>query len=215
MSRLEAALFDFAGVMTEPFRGSSRRDNPPETDEQKKLRRGLRDLLSDVTFGASHDHPWHLLETGRMALADFVAWVDEHVPGGGARFDPAQGDIPITRLPMRTALINEVRRLRESGIRTALVTNNVKEWRPEWSSRLPLDELFDTVVDSSDVGHRKPEAAIYELTLDRLEVTASNAVFLDDMPANVEGARAVGLQAILVGEDTEGVITELRSLTGR
>ncbi|MCP5026490.1 MAG: HAD family phosphatase [Actinomycetia bacterium] len=215
MSPVEAALFDFAGVMTEPFPSSPQHDNAPESDEDRKLRHGLRDLLGGVTFGASHDHPWHLLETGRMALADFVAWVDEHVPGGGARFDPAQGDIPLTRLPMRTTLIDEVRRLRESGVRTALVTNNVREWRPVWSARLPLDELFDTVIDSSAVGHRKPEAEIYQLTLERLEVTAANAVFLDDMPANVEGAQAVGLQAILVGADTEEVIGELRALIGR
>ncbi|MCP4083505.1 MAG: HAD family phosphatase [Actinomycetia bacterium] len=212
---LQAALFDFAGVMTEPFLGRSGRDQAPQTEAERQMRKGLWELLSGVTFGASDDHPWHRLETGRMELAEFVAWVDEQVPGGGARFDPQQGEIPLSHLPMRTALIDEVRRLREAGVRTALVTNNVREWRPVWSSRLPLDELFDTVVDSSEVGHRKPEAEIYELTLGRLEVTADRAVFLDDMTANVEGARAVGLHAIHVEEDTDAVIAELRTLTGR
>ena len=49
-----------------------------------------------------------------------------------------------------------------------MLTNNVREWEPLWRSMLPVDEIFETVVDSGFVGCRKPEPKIYELTLERL-----------------------------------------------
>ena len=53
----------------------------------------------------------------------------------------------------------------------AMLTNNVREWEPLWRSMLPVDEIFETVVDSGFVGCRKPEARIYEMTLERLGLT--------------------------------------------
>ena len=49
-----------------------------------------------------------------------------------------------------------------------MLTNNVREWEPVWRPMLPVDEIFETVVDSGFVGVRKPEARIYEMTLERL-----------------------------------------------
>ena len=49
-----------------------------------------------------------------------------------------------------------------------MLTNNVREWEPLWRSMLPVDEIFETVVDSGFVGCRKPESRIYEMTLERI-----------------------------------------------
>ena len=53
------------------------------------------------------------------------------------------------------------RRLHARGIRLAICTNNVREWEPLWRAKLPIDEIFETVVDSAFVGVRKPDPAIY------------------------------------------------------
>ena len=67
------------------------------------------------------------------------------------------------------ALFEHYRALqRERGLRFALCTNNVREWEPLWRAMLPIDEVFEVVVDSAFVGMRKPEPAIYALTLERL-----------------------------------------------
>ena len=50
-----------------------------------------------------------------------------------------------------------------------MLTNNVREWEPLWRSKLPVDEIFEVVVDSGFVGMRKPDREIYELTLERLD----------------------------------------------
>ena len=39
----------------------------------------------------------------------------------------------------------------------AILTNNVREWEPIWRAKLPVDEIFETVVDSAFVGMRKPD----------------------------------------------------------
>ena len=85
-------------------------------------------------------------------------------------------------------MVHRVRELRADGYRTAILTNNVKEWGTYWKASIPLD-LFDEIVDSCEVGLRKPDPAIYRLTCDRLKVTPEAAVFLDDTRRHVEGAR--------------------------
>ncbi len=60
-----------------------------------------------------------------------------------------------------------------------------------------LDAYFDVVVASGDIGFAKPEPQAYEITAERLEVRLDECVFIDDRPEYVEGARAVGMQAVV------------------
>ena len=73
-----------------------------------------------------------------------------------------------------------------------------------------IDEIFSVVVDSGFVGARKPERAIYELTLERLGTPAAETVFLDDVEINVAAADELGLRAVLF-EDTRQAIAALES----
>jgi putative hydrolase of the HAD superfamily len=95
-------------------------------------------------------------------------------------------------------MVDYVRELRGRGVRAALLTNNVREWEPLWRAKLPeIDELFELVVDSAFVGLRKPDAAIYSLTLERLGgVAPERCVFVDDLDVNCEAARALGMAAV-------------------
>ena len=81
----------------------------------------------------------------------------------------------------------------------ALLTNNVREWEPQWRAKLPeIDEIFEVVVDSAFVGMRKPDREIYELTLERLGdgVEPAHCVFVDDVDVNCEAAVALGMRAV-------------------
>ena len=62
-------------------------------------------------------------------------------------------------------MIELMREMKNAGYTMAMLTNNVREWEPRWRSMLPVDEIFELVVDSGFVGLRKPDAEIYELTL--------------------------------------------------
>jgi putative hydrolase of the HAD superfamily len=109
-------------------------------------------------------------------------------------------------------MIDLMRELGERGYRMALLTNNVREWEPYWRSMLPVDEIFELVVDSGFVGMRKPEPQIYELTLERLGdgIRASDCLFVDDVEVNVDAARDLGMNAVHF-RDSEQAIGEIES----
>lgn len=93
-----------------------------------------------------------------------------------------------------------LRDLHDSGVLIGLLTNNVKEARAWWSSGVIPLELFSDVVDSSEVGLRKPDPAVYRLAAERLGVEPHEVVFVDDLPENVAGAEAVGMTGVLFSD---------------
>jgi putative hydrolase of the HAD superfamily len=107
-------------------------------------------------------------------------------------------------------MIELMRELKAGGKRMAMLTNNVREWEPLWRPMLPVDEIFETVVDSGFVGCRKPEAEIYELTLERLGLPAEACLFIDDLLPNIVGAREAGMTAVHF-RDNEQAIAEIRA----
>ena len=107
------------------------------------------------------------------------------------------------------AMIAAVRKARESGVSTGLITNS---WGLGIYERAPMD-LFDETVISGDVGLHKPQPEIYRLACERLGVEPEDAVFVDDLRENVTGAEAVGITAIL-HRDAAATIAELEELFG-
>jgi putative hydrolase of the HAD superfamily len=95
-----------------------------------------------------------------------------------------------------------------------MLTNNVREWEPRWKAMLPVDELFELVVDSAFVGMRKPDPAIYELTLERLGLPAHACVFLDDLEANCEAAAALGMRAVRFVDTAQAIAAVEAALDG-
>ena len=89
----------------------------------------------------------------------------------------------------------------------------MREWEPLWRAKLPIDEIFEDVVDSAFVGMRKPEPEIYALALERLGVEASACAFVDDTEVNVDAARELGLHAVWF-RDTRQAVAELDALLG-
>ena len=92
----------------------------------------------------------------------------------------------------------------------AICTNNVREWESLWRAKLPVDEIFDHVVDSAFVGIRKPDPKIFEITLQRLDVAAEEALLLDDVELNCQAARDLGLTAIWF-RSTEQAIADIEA----
>lgn len=209
--RFEAVLFDFGGVFTgSPFHAVGSMAEELGT---------TADRLMDIVFGSystDTDHPWHRLERGELSIdaaRDSILALGEH-SGIDADIYKLFGAMASSS-GIRETLVDCVRGLRRDGLRTGLLTNNVAEFREHWKATLPVDELFHDVVDSSEVGMRKPDLRIYALACERLGVPAHRSVFLDDHPGNIEAAAKAGLTGVLVGEDPAGALRELDALLGR
>ncbi len=203
---IEAVLFDFGGVFTDsPFRVSE------DVGGQMGIEPGR---MMDLVFGPYHrdtDHPWHKLERGEISFEQAHDEIGELGRIEGVDVDllrvlGAIGSSSSTREPM----VERVRRLQAAGFKTALITNNAREFRGVWRSMLPFDELFDVVVDSSEVGMRKPNPQIYRHTLDLLGgVAPERSMFLDDFEANVVAARELGMHGVIVEADPAAALEEL------
>ncbi|GEL19828.1 HAD-IA family hydrolase [Pseudonocardia asaccharolytica] len=99
-----------------------------------------------------------------------------------------------------------VRRARAAGVRTALLSD---------AQQVPADcaELFDVVVLGTTAGARKPDPAAFRATTDLLDLPAGDCVVVDDLPANLAGARAAGA-VIVRHENPEVTVAELEILLG-
>lgn len=102
-------------------------------------------------------------------------------------------------------------RLRAAGIRTGLLSNS---WGTELYPRAALDDHFDELIISGEVGLRKPDPAIFTLACARLEVAPQEAVFVDDLAANVHAAQEVGLRAIHHAGDAGPTVDALSATFG-
>jgi putative hydrolase of the HAD superfamily len=206
---IRGIVSDFGGVLTSGLMDAFRRlqvatDVAPEAWGEGMAHSLARDGV----------HPLFALERGEISEREFLVRLERGLEAATGRRLPLHG-FPaqlMDELRPNHELFDHFRGLkRDNGLRFALCTNNVREWEPLWRPKLPIDELFDVVVDSAFVGTRKPEPEIYAITLERLELPAEACVFLDDLEVNVEGARAVGMHAI-VYRDNERTIAELGSL---
>ena len=140
----------------------------------------------------------HELEKGAITEVEFLRAIEAEMEGDVDLSSLHQ--LYFDHLQPNTQMIEYVRSLRvERGLRSALLTNNVREWEPKWRAMLPeIDEVFEVVVDSAFVGMRKPDPAIYELTVERLGdgVSPEDCVFIDDIDVNCNAARALGMTAV-------------------
>ena len=202
---ITAVISDFGGVLTTPLLESftAFQDSSGISLEQLGAAMGKVSEREGV-------QPLIELETGRMTEARFLELLSDQLSeqlgrevtlhGFGERYFEA--------LHPNERMIDYMRELRERGYRLAICTNTVREWERRWRAMLPVDEIFEVVVDSAFVGTRKPEPRIFELTLERLGVAAPEALLVDDLEHNCDAARAMGLEAVRF-RSTEQAIGEI------
>jgi putative hydrolase of the HAD superfamily len=208
--RIEVVISDFGGVLTTPLVESFMAFQDETGISTESLGRAIA-----AAAEASGDNPLFEMERGEITeLAFLEKLTDALEPLLGHRPEMHRfKEIYFEALDPNPPMIDLMRELRGEGYRMAMLTNNVREWEPLWRPMLPVDEIFETVVDSGFVGVRKPESRIYELTLERIGAAAEACLFVDDVEVNCEGARQVGLHAVHFREN-EQAIPEIRAALG-
>jgi putative hydrolase of the HAD superfamily len=207
---IQAVVSDFGGVLTTPFFPSIAR-----VDDDLGIPVEAIGVAMARTAEREGEPPLFKLERGQLSEPAFIAGLEAELAGilGRPVSLDGYGERLMAALGVNEPLFAYYRALQARGIRMALLTNNVREWEPLWRSKLPVDEVFELVVDSGFVGMRKPEPGIYALTLERLGLPGSACAFVDDLAVNVEAARAAGMHGVLF-RDTDQAIAELDELLG-
>jgi putative hydrolase of the HAD superfamily len=218
MSEIRIVISDFGGVLTNPLIDAF-------VEYQKITGIPIEVLGEAMQAVMQRDgmHPLFELEKGLLSEADFNNVMQAELE---ARLDHeiefhSFPDHYFEHLHPNQPFIDFLFEYKHGGGRLALLTNNVKEWEPRWRTMLPIDELFETVVDSGFVGTRKPEARIYEIMYERIvtlaglgDVSPRECVLVDDVEINCTAAVDFGFKAVKF-DDTAQTIADVRRLLGR
>ena len=181
---VEVLIFDLGGVLVdfsafEDLRPLLRTDMQPEQIRQRWITcPHIRDFevgkLTPHEFAARFVDAWQVSIEADRFVSEFRCWSRGLLPGARA----------------------VLKRLRRRYRLAALSNSNAAHWERNRSD-LQLFELFDEAFSSHEIGFHKPDRRIYEAALLQLAVRPERTVFFDDSPANVDGARAIGMHAFV------------------
>ena len=215
--KCRAVIFDLGGVVF---------GSPLHAISRYEQANGIEDnFVNKLVVSAGPEGSWQRMERGELVMGpDFFAAFDRDVetadPAVAERFSAEEMMAAIAEESApRPVMIEALRRLRAGGYTVAALTNN---WVSE-AERAPADAeeaamraevrgLFDHYIESSVVGLRKPDPAIYELACGQVGVEPNEAVFLDDIGSNLKTARALGMTTIKVDDPDEALAELWRTL---
>jgi epoxide hydrolase-like predicted phosphatase len=199
---IRAVIFDFGGVLVRTMDLSGRR--------KWETRFGLADWeLARAVFDSEASRLAQLGQGPPEAIWQHVA---ELYQLDARQLDDLQRDFWLGD-QLDQALVRFLCGLRPR-YKTAILSNAWSNAREVFVQKYGLGDAVDLMVISAEEGVMKPVPQIYQITLERLAVRPEEAVFVDDMERNVEGARAVGMWAVQF-KDTEQTLTELREYLSR
>ena len=212
MSDLTALIVDYGGVLTSPLQDAMQSWCEDDEIDMSAFRRVMREWLGAAYGAEAATNPAHALERGEIAIPDFERELARRLTTHDGR--PVEPEGLLARMfagfRREQPMFDVVRRARQLGIRTALLSNS---WGMDYH-RDGWDETFDAVVISGEVGMRKPEPGIYRHTARLIDTPPEQCVFVDDLGPNVAGAVAVGMVGVrfVTPEQTVG---ELETLFGQ
>jgi epoxide hydrolase-like predicted phosphatase len=209
---VEAVVFDHGGVISVAVF----QDLTPMEDELGVPRGSVHRLM----FGTAEEiePDYHLLETGQIPVDAYIEGLARRAPEIlGRPLDAATYLRCAAARPLQVQwpVVHRIRELRAEGMPLALLTNNVKEFGDAWRASFPVEDLFSVVIDSSEVGMRKPDPRIYELTCERIGAEPTATVFLDDNAENVAAATELGIECVLVTLDPLETVVALDAILER
>ena len=197
---MKGLLLDFGGVLTtnvfDSFRAFCEKEGLDPQSVKRLFREDPRALaeLRRLEVGELDEEEFSKRFGPLLGIEDTEGLVDRLFAGMG----PDE------------AMLAAVRRAREEGVRTGLISNS---WGRGRYDRDEFPKLFDGVVISGEVGLHKPQPEIFTLGAERIGVPADECVFVDDLRENCEGAEAVGMTAVL-HRGAERTVPELERLLG-
>ena len=204
MGDVRAVLWDFGGVIL---------SSPFEAFAAYEREHGLPEgFLRQLNATNPDTNAWARLERSEVDLEGFSEQYEAEADAAGHRID-AGAVLALLSGEVRPAMVQALRRIREEGLAQACLTNNVagtEAVRPELAEVMAL---FDTVLESSKLGVRKPDPRFYDLALEAVGVAPAEAVFLDDLGINLKPARALGIRTIKV-VDPDQALAELEAVLG-
>lgn len=167
-----------------------------------------KDFLARVIIFSGANGAFSLLEQNKITLDQFLVQFEAECKQAGYHIPAKQFIECIERAVQRPRpqVVAVIKYIRSKGLKVAALTNNFygngPEDSPAWQR---FKKLFDVFVESREVGLRKPDPEIYKICLRKLGVEAHEAIFLDDIGANLKSAKELGMKTIKVTDPAEAL----------
>ena len=206
-----ALVVDWGGVLTGEMRTAVQSWAEADGVPLDSYVATIRDWMGEPYGVEARLNPIHALERGEITVPDFEQRLAEALTLRTGREFDADGLLSrlFSHFEHAADMSGLVRRARKACLRTGLLSNS-------WGNDYPRDgwdEMFDVVVISGEVGMRKPEAGIFEHTLELMGLPAAQTVFVDDLRHNVDAAVALGMVGVL-HRTYEQTLLELEAIFG-
>jgi len=200
----DTVIFDFGGVIT---------SSPFEAFNRMEAERGLpHNLVRRINAANPDANAWALFERAEIDSDRFDSLFAQEARSLGHELS-GRDVLALLSGDIRADMVDAVDWLKANGYRIGCITNNVPAGHgAQMSSTADKAEAiaaimarFDHVVESSKIGIRKPDPAIYRLACDALGVTPDRCVYLDDLGINCKPAAALGMAAIKVSTSEQAL----------
>jgi putative hydrolase of the HAD superfamily len=209
---VQAVIWDFGGVFT---------SSPFEAFTRYEKAKGLpADLIRTVNATNHHDNAWALFERAEISPAEFDAKFAAESKALG--YEVRGADVlPLLSGDVRPGMVAALKTCKTAGLKVGCITNNVQTGKGSGMAST-MDKAaqvaaimgeFEQIIESSKVGLRKPDPRIYQMMCDLLAVAPSDCIYLDDLGVNCKPAAALGMAAIKVTSEAQG-LADLSRLTG-
>ena len=209
---IKAILWDFGGVITtSPF------DSFNQFEQENDL---PIDFIRGINAVNHKTNAWALLESNQISEDEFDTLFLEESSQAGYGIKGSQILPLISQTSVRKKMVSVLRECK-LHFKNVCLTNNMRTgsglaMSSNSEHEKDVDEvtsLFDIVIESSKVGIRKPDPAIYRLACDKMDIQPNHVVYLDDLGINLKPAREMGMITIKVLSEAQA-IRELEEVIG-
>ena len=153
--------------------------------------------LSEIQAKYTHDQAYQQHERGEISATEYFEYLREHLQ--------LQDNLPEIAAGWNAIFVGEISATLDLVAQVGqhypcyAFSNTNAIHQHVWSSRFPrLNELFKQIFVSSEMGLRKPDLKAFTYVADAIGVAPESILFFDDMPENIQGAKAAGFAAVQV-----------------
>ncbi|MFB6246133.1 MAG: HAD family hydrolase [Candidatus Pacearchaeota archaeon] len=190
---VKAVVFDIGDVLCLGKQHSSKislKCKGPHEEVTNKLRFSIDQYIDSIS-------PIHNKSiSGEISFKETVESLSRNFGKKKSEINEIYSNAYKKQFTKNTRLLNKVKQLKKQGYKTAILSD---QWHMSKGALMPKSyyKYFDEVLVSCDEGMRKPEEKFFKLSLKKLNVKPSEALFIDDQKWNTRAAKRLGIQTIL------------------
>tara|TARA_B100001093_G_scaffold244203_1_gene233844 strand:- start:1482 stop:2135 length:654 start_codon:yes stop_codon:yes gene_type:complete len=208
-NKFSSVFWDFGGVITsspfEAFNHFEKENNLPNN------------LIRKINSINHKNNAWALLEQSKISIDEFDDLFLSESKAVGAEIK-GKDVLMLLQGKIRPKVVKVLKKFNKLGFFQACLTNNFNSEGKDKSAlddenieRLEILKIFDHVIESKNIGLRKPDLAFYHYVLDLTSCDPKKTIFLDDLGINLKPAKSMGMSTIKVTSEKQ-LIADLEKL---